>query len=490
MTLLHWLGERSPGPDASPWWLALDLGSSQLSALLVNRQTRTLHPIYWSSLSAHAGTHKSYGLTPSVYLSLSLADPESPTLTPLAVGTRADELADLNPQATDPASSATAYRRILLRHLKTHLLAPTSPLDPADLQTACGILLSTLSGFRSEVRSPAMVQCGADGLTPSSTHQALRQLAGVVASGPSLMNEHYSRSLCDAILAARLVPSPAQIAIMGDGHGLQAALTTAPTPPTDVLVATVGAMATDLMLLRGEEAPQIHVYPYGDMALIQDCIALLLQTLHPAAQQPAPDLPKLPRCGAALTVADQDAITHQGLLKALGDGWASIPRSGVPRPDRRLTLQQDLDATSLGRSLQRVALRVLRLLADEEMVLVQVGSHRGQISRQMIDQQILWPYLQGLDVIMSALFDTAQRSPQAISQAICGGLLYPHSAIARWLQEKCPQAQVTIARPPTPAPRTSVLEPAEGCDRPSPVVYGMGNWLLKHLDAEAIADLA
>ncbi|HEY9816218.1 MAG TPA: hypothetical protein V6D20_10535 [Candidatus Obscuribacterales bacterium] len=496
---ITWMGDRSPLDHDSPWFLAIDLGSTQLSALLINRQTRTLHPIYWFSVSAQAGATKSFGLPTSIYLSITTPASQTssdrstdPHITPLAVGAKADELADLNPStAVSPLpTKSNEHQRILLRHLKAHVLNPTH-LNEHDLQAACSIILSTLSGFRGDLLSPATVQCGAEGLTSGVVQTVLRQLGGVLISSPLTADETYGRSLCEAILQAKLVPSRQFIGVVNDGSALLAAQrwfiepanppVTASTSSFSVVCST-GAIATELIALQHDQVIQVQAYPYADQAIHQDVIHLLLDSLTTsvdiAVAPYGPDLDaRPPLLTAALSARDQEAIAQDGLAACLTYDLDRLPRLGEADTSQRHAWQPHLDATALGRSLQQLAQRILRSLSDHPILQLQVGGYAGLMTRQTLEHHILWPYLHNLDPVVIHLLEELAMPPQAIEQVICGGLLYHHGAIARWLQEKFPNAQVEVARiaPPRVMP---ALAPPQGCDRPSPIVYGMGLALL------------
>ncbi|TVQ20692.1 MAG: hypothetical protein EA367_07770 [Leptolyngbya sp. DLM2.Bin15] len=497
---IHWMGDRSPLDHDSPWFLAIDLGSTQLSALLVNRKTRTLHPIYWFSVSAQAGATKSFGLPTSVYLSMTApaapAAPEdslpAPQVTPLAVGAKADELADLNPCMGPSPTPGHAHQRILLRHLKAHVLNSTAQLKERDLQAACSVFLATLSGFRGDLLSPATVQCGAEGLTSGVVQTVLRQLGGVLVSSPLTADETYGRSLCEAILQAKLVPSRQQIGLINDGSALLAAqrwFIEPAKPPVAAsaaslsVVCSTGAIATELIALQHDQVIQVQAYPYADQAIHQDVIHLLLDSLTTSVNIAVPpyvsdlDAARPPLLTASLSARDEEAIAQDGLAACLTYGLDALPRFGQLDASQRQTWQTHLDTTALGRSLQQLAQRILRSLSDHPVIQLQVGSYAGLMTRQTLDHHILWPYLQHLDPVVARLLEKLAMPPQAIEQVICGGLLYHHGAIARWLQEKFPHAQVEVARiaPPRVMP---ALAPPQGCDRPSPIVYGMGIVLL------------
>lgn len=498
---ITWMGDRSPLDHDSPWFLAIDLGSTQLSAMLINRQTRTLHPIYWFSVSAQAGASKSFGLPTSVYLSmttpaLSPASDRStePQITPLAVGAKADELADLNPATAGSPHPAEGnqHQRMLLRHLKAHVLNPAEHLKERDLQAACSIVLATLSGFRGDLLSPATVQCGAEGLTSGVVQTVLRQLGGVLVSSPLTVDETYERSLCEAILQAKLVPSRQSIGVINDGSALLAAQrwfiepanppVTASTSSFSVVCST-GAIATELIALQHDQVIQVQAYPYGDQAIQQDVIHLLLDSLTTSANiavapyGPDLDAARPPLLTAFLSPRDQEAIAQDGLAACLTYDLDALPRLGQVDASQRQAWQTHLDATALGRSLQQLAQRILRSLSDHPVLQLQVGSYAGLMTRQTLEHHILWPYLHNLDPVVMRLLEELAMPPQAIEQVICGGLLYHHGAIARWLQEKFPNAQVEVARIAPPRVMPALASP-QGCDRPSPIVYGMGIVLL------------
>jgi hypothetical protein len=216
-----------PSPQVEDWYLGIHLGAHALSAVLTNRQTHHLYPVYWVSMSQSQPQSRRFRLPTAVYLSRSrLSSPSSssnsrnrnaaPTtpsgFVPLAIGTLAQSLASLAP------ASEGSGQRMLLEQIHQHIGQPTLtinaefPLQPADVTFALQILLSTLSPAASDRHVvTSTVQSEAGGLSTTAFHTALQRLSGVGVVCSENWNRNQYQAIAQAILDTKLVEHADQI---------------------------------------------------------------------------------------------------------------------------------------------------------------------------------------------------------------------------------------------------------------------------------------
>ena len=243
--------------NPQPWYLGLDVGTTGISAVLLNRTTCEQHPVYWLEIKFPAATadgvqapigtpEKTFRLPAAGYLPVSTETssaqqsaatasfgdrPSSPDpqvlggLTPIRIAPLAADAAFHLRQATYPS-------RLLVRDFKPYLRLgipyyslPRSQWEPviqwSDLYAvplsvfhqALRALLATLTSPlpNDPAAQTSVLTCGAVGLDDGEFQRAMQQLAGVIVSYPANWSDTYSFNLREAILAARLVAHPEQI---------------------------------------------------------------------------------------------------------------------------------------------------------------------------------------------------------------------------------------------------------------------------------------
>lgn len=247
-----------PAQDAGHqvWYLGIDFGTTGISAVLLNRLSCQLYPIYWSdgstaepsSDSTSASTQTSAGgdstsekrFRLSTLVSLRVtnalndrANVGTGSAQPSTSVAIADVPVHLNWPQSPSESDATNHDApdLLLRDFKPylklgvpHYSPQTSQWEPvlqwserlhaplSWLHQALQGLLATLS----QPPSPSGSSCNALGLDEGEFRSALRQLAGVIVGYPANWSDTYSFNLREAILGARLVARPEQIFFIED----------------------------------------------------------------------------------------------------------------------------------------------------------------------------------------------------------------------------------------------------------------------------------
>jgi hypothetical protein len=244
-----------PPPDTFPkvWYLGLDLGTTGISAVLLNRLSGELHPIYWSYTNPSVleqnspGNETLFRLPTRVYLStneqaIDPADVASGFATPdFMPQSNLVHVSFVPPatrrvgEGTATGASETLSSDFLLHDFKPYLklgipyYSPeTSCWEPvlqwsdhhqislSPVHQALRVLLTTLSHTPTAPTASGTPYCGAIGLEEGTLQAALSQLAGVIVGCPVNWPDTYRFNVREAVLGAHLVAHPDQIFVVED----------------------------------------------------------------------------------------------------------------------------------------------------------------------------------------------------------------------------------------------------------------------------------
>ncbi len=451
-------GEDDP-TDGQPadWFLGIDIGTTGLSAVLMNQRGDQVYPLCWNM----PGDDQSDRFRlPTV---AQIDDQASPPLG--AIG----------PAALQPAAP-------LLRNIKSLIKigipdgASGEPLvqwsDQVTLplmavQATLADLLKTLSGDRP--------RCRAVGLRDSALRSALMDLRGVIVGYPNNWPDTYSFNIREAVLAAGLVQQAEQIFFVEEA--IAALLSALPDPrvaddlPEDqqpglynchwsggTVILSAGAALTEAAMVDlPAELDQLSYadftlrsFAYGGDNLDQDIVCQLLH-LPAQARLEAPQQ----------TDTDETAVNT---WQALGLHRLNLPQPGEADRIKRHRLQQRLNGSPLGRQALAAARRLKLDLQEEDQTELGLADQRWVIKRKDLETKVFLPYIQRVNRQINGLLSQQGLSPQAVNQVVCTGGTASLGAIARWLRQKFPNA--TIIQD------TYSGEYSDSCSR---VAYGLAN---------------
>ncbi len=423
------------------------MGAVELSAVLCDRETAQLYPIYWQR---GEGTQRLSRLPAIAYFAAEqLMDlPNAPT----AVGDRALKLGMAAIRQTDSAATGLLlgnfqpYLNLVIPYVSGQTQTWEPVLQWSDqqalpleaLRQAIASLLTLL-----QEHSP-QATCLVEGLDATAFQAALADLGGVVIGYPAGYADAYCFNVREAILATGLVRQPEQIFCIEEAVATllaefplpapslqsEALLPLKPSPglghhslgQTDhgsTLVLHTGTMVTELLLvdlpsdfhtvLRDDVS--IRSVSYGAMAIDQDIIC---QLFYPSVW-----------------------------------GWRHLgsPRLDLPLPGEadlpvRHPFQQRLRSHMLGRDLLRGARLVKRTLQQQDTVTVNVNEQQWVFTQQDLRDRIIVPYMQLLNRELNILLIQAGMDVQAVQRVICAGEIGLFPAIAQWLKQKFPHAKI------------------------------------------------
>ncbi len=474
-----------PGSE-SEWFLGIDLGTTGLSAVLMNPATGAAHPLYWSHTTATGQEQATFRL------------PLVATLAASDQGHSTGSISSLSFAALEqPSDRADGHLLHTLKpFLKTGIphatpagteepLLQVRPAETLPLATVLDVLANLLRWVKNP--SDTTVTVDAVGLEASPLHDILDALQGVIVGHPSNWSDTYRFNVREVILAAGLVETASQVffveeAIAAILSGLPDP-SAPPSPPNrqtqtlyqcnwqgGTVVISGGASCTELGLVNlphpldtlSREDFFLRNLAYGGDALDLDILCQLL--VPPERRQPiAPSDRRSPKAQGwswrATLPEVQNARWEDLQLNTL-----DLPQLADPDLASRMRLRYHLEASPLGRSLLEAARYLKLVLQQQNQCQLELADQSWRVLRRDFENRVLVPYVQRLNQHLNALLSQTGLSPQAVNQVVCTGGNVSFSAIAKWLREKFPNATIIQDTYPTNRPLS--------CSR---VAYGLVN---------------
>jgi len=484
----------APGATWGEWFLGLDIGTTGLSAVLLNRSDGQVYPLYWiDSTLADSVAEKIFRLPAVVSIGADAEDASMPWQV------RSHGMAALAITWTDDATSPyrllTAMKPLLQRGIpyqvsetqEWHPQLPWPEADPLPLQA---VQLGLQSLLQTLIPAPdATLLLGATDLEQPSLHQAMTQLQGVIVNYPAAWSDTYSFNLREAILAAGLVWQPDVIYFVEDA--IAAVLSGLPDPDRPAspqvqslkqqslyggqwqggtVVISAGASLSEIAVVNlphdaealSREDFILQRLDYGGNALDLDIIC---QLLHPREQRQPIETPAAPDTddsGWGWQAALPE-LTHTP-WSSLGLSELPLPRPGDPDLEVRSQLQQRLESSLLGQSVLEAARHLKLILQHQAQFNLVLGNQRWQVRRKALESQILLPYQRRLNQILNQLLSQAGLNDQTINQVICTGGTASLKLLSDWLRQKFPNATIIQDTYPSNRPPS--------CSR---IAYGLVN---------------
>ncbi|MFM6040229.1 MAG: hypothetical protein ACKPBB_21045 [Sphaerospermopsis kisseleviana] len=466
------------------WYLGIDLGTTGISAALLNRSQLVVYPIYWSTENPSGNTafEQSFRLPAEVYLptaSIPHSDTESrenrEQTTPAAV-------------AQDQTHSTTAPKQNLYSaHLKPFLdigipyrttqqkwepVLQLNEFSAGPLIWVVRSLSKLLLTLKSDQTSttPALI-AHAVGIDTQVFSEIMNNIAGVVCSCPSSWSEQYRFNVREAILASQLVSHPQEIFFveeaiasllpelnpnnspsvqLHDNQGLRPLKTSENFHGGTTLALNIGATATEMALV---DLPtdlsqltyrdfMLHSFAYAGKAMEQDIICQLL--LPPKSRQPRG------RSKANSSISSSNPWHWQPSIPGLDQiQWSSLslealelPRVGEPDLLSRIRFQQKLESSLLGQGLLDAALALKLILQHQESFTLELADQCWILQRRDLETQVFVPYIRRLNRELNKLLVARGIPTEAVDQTIISGGVAAIATVNRWLRQKLPNAKI------------------------------------------------
>ncbi len=478
----------------SLWFLGLDLGTTGLSAVLLERHSGQVHPLYWVDNGISGATADKFFRLPTLGLVRVAASGDYQVQ---SVGSSALTVTWSEGDPDDSTVTLKNLKPFLRLGIPSGCGATSQPqiqwseatrLPLKAFQDSLQGLLATLP---QALQREASFTLGAVGLKAEAIAQALGQLAGVVVSYPANWPDTYTFNLREAVLGAGLVASADDVYFIEDA--IAAVLSGLPDPATPVpqgqsqpiqqqtlyacqwtggtVVISAGATVTEVGLVNIPE-PLANL-SYGDFALHSlayagDAIDLdiVCQLLHPADR-------RQPRAIPAYSPSTRaNGWGWQAEVPELENAhWADLrlddldlPRPAEPDLVRRQRIWQRLESSALGQSVLDAARHLKIILQHQSQFELDLADQHWVVRSKDLEDRIILPYIQRINGHLNRLLSEVGMASQAVHQVVCTGGSASLPKMARWLRQKFPNA--------------TIVQDTYHSDRPpscSRVAYGLVN---------------
>lgn len=450
----------APSTLKSVWYLGLDLGTTGISATLLNRATTEVYPLFWSMETAQqeATGKRSFRLPAEVYLPIS-ASPQSARDSTKSIAFSAE----LKP-----------YLNVVLPYRKAD--QKTEPtLQPNEVATvplvwmvrSLSKLLLTLKSDRSS--TTLGLTAAATGLNPDQFQQIIDNLAGVICSCPSGWLEQYRFNVREALLISKLVEHPQQVFFIEEAiasllseldgangeelkiinrQGFRSAKSSETPLVGNTLVINIGAGATEMTLvdlpenlleLAHSDFMQ-HNFAYAGKGIRQDIICQLL--LNEKWRESRTNPTETPTNKNAFHWQPSIPGLEQAQLSSLEWEQLTLPRPGEPDVPERIRLQKRLESSQLGQALLEAATRAKLVLQHQDTFIIELADQRWTLHRRDLESQVFVPFVRRLNRELNRLLVARGIPTEAINQAILTGGVASLAAVSRWLRQKLPNAKI------------------------------------------------
>jgi hypothetical protein len=480
-------GSRSVPPEEE-WFLGIDIGSTGLSAVLMNPTSGAAHPLYWSRATSPNHPEQATFRLPLAIAFQATGSATAPTWEAAAIAFAALEKPPENP-SLQVLTGLKPYLKVGIPH-QTEAGVESPQIQWTGQHTlSLRQVLDSLQALVTWLQSPsdATFTLEAVGLETATLHDCLDNLHGVVVGHPSNWSDTYRFNMRELILGAGLVETASQVFFLEEA--IAAVLSGLPDPNTPpitpsrqtqtlyqcnwqggTVVISGGASCTEIGLVNlpqpldtlTREDFSLRNFAYGGDALELDIICQLLVP----AERRQPLTPGDRRSAKATGWSWQAVLPE--VLNARWDDLAlhgiDLPQLAEPDLANRLYLRQHLSASRLGLSLLEAARYLKLILQHQNQFSLELADQTWRVLRRDLEARVLVPFMQRLNQHLNALLSQTGIAAQAVNQVICTGGNVSFAAIAKWLREKFPNATIIQDTYPTNRPLS--------CSR---VAYGLVN---------------
>ncbi|MDF5735032.1 MULTISPECIES: hypothetical protein [unclassified Nostoc] len=480
----------------SVWYLGIDLGTTGISAALLNRSTFVVHPIYWSAENppGTSSFQQSFRLPTEVYLpTASVPHSENESMeaheqsAPAAVAQ--DKVPDhsattpATPRSTAEPTKNNLYSAQLKPYLQVAIpykserqkWEPVLQLNEFSagpliwvVRSLSKLLLTLKSDHTSTTPS---LMAAAVGISEQNFPQIINNIAGVICTCPSSWSEQYRFNVREALLTSKLIQHPQQVFFveeaiasllpeldaangeqvkLSDSQGSHPAKTSEHPIVGNTLVINIGTTATEMLLVDIPETLlqltyndfMLHSFAYAGKGIEQDIICQLL--LPPKSRQSRPQTPSNRKTVTSNPWQWQPSIPglDQMHWQSLGLEELELPRVGEPDMIARIRLQQRLESSLLGQAVLDAALALKLILQHQDSFTLELADQQWILQRRDLESQVFIPFVRRLNRELNKLLVARGIPTEAINQAILTGGVACIATVNRWLRQKLPNVRI------------------------------------------------
>ncbi|MBC1218618.1 hypothetical protein [Nostoc sp. UCD120] len=487
--------EVSPNVLEPVWYLGIDLGTTGISAALLNRSTFVVHPIYWSAENppGTSSFQESFRLPTEVYLpTASIPQGESVNIevneqtAPAAVAQ--DKAPDHSVTPTTRKSTAdSTTNNLYSAQLKPYLqvaipykkerqkwepVLQLNEFSAGPLIWVVRSLSKLLLTLKSEktCTTPSLM-AAAVGISEQDFPQIINNIAGVICTCPSSWSEQYRFNVREALLTSKLIQHPQQVFFIEEAiasllpeldaangeqiklsqrQGSQPAKTSEHPIVGNTLVINIGTTATEMLLVDVPESLlqltyndfMLHSFAYAGKGIEQDIICQLL--LPPKSRQSRSETQSNRKTTSSNPWQWQPSIPglDQMRWQSLGLEELELPRVGEPDITARIRLQQRLESSLLGQAVLDAALALKLILQHQESFTLELADQQWILQRRDLESQVFIPFVRRLNRELNKLLVARGIPTESINQAILTGGVACVGTVNRWLKQKLPSTKI------------------------------------------------
>lgn len=460
----------SINPSHTVWYLGLDIGTTGISAALLNRSTTEIHPVYWAqeNQSQTNSQNRNFRLPAEVYLpktSISQEKGENSAEQNIYSAYLKPYLPISLPYKSISQTASSEVRQ------KWEPILQLNEFSAVPLVWIIRSLSKLLLTLKSDSNSTTLgLTATAIGIEKERFSDIINNIAGIICTCPSEWSEQYRFNIRESLLISQLVEHPQQVffveeaiaSLLGELEGANGEIVklvqnenSASTVTSDrhllgnTLVINIGASATEMTLVDIPEDLQdlshnefmLHGFTCGGKAMEQDIITqLLLPTKWRKSRNSESNDPN----------TDNNPLHWKpnipGLedirFSSLGLEQLELPRAGEPDISQRIRLQQRLESSPLGKALLDAAIALKLILQHQESFTIELSDQRWELQRRDLESQVFVPFVRRINRELNKLLVARGIPTEAINQIVLSGGVSSISAISRWLQQKLPSAKI------------------------------------------------
>ncbi|WP_414528908.1 hypothetical protein [Nodularia chucula] len=450
------------------WYLGLDVGTTGISAALLNRSEAVVYPVCWST-DGEISFQPSFRLPAEVYL---------PTNSAVSVGENGgSEVQErVEPQNHAYSVQLKPYLQVAIPYQNQQKqwepVLQFNKFSAGPLIWVVRSLSKLLLTLKSDRHSTTQgLIASAVGISAESFHNIMNNLAGVICTCPSGWSEQYRFNLREAVLTSKLVAHPQQVFFVeeaiasllntlnpadgrtiqiSDSQGLHSAKPDGDSLVGNTFVINIGASNTEMALVDVPENGQplthndfmLHSFAYASNGIEQDIICQLLippkyrqtrelnlendQTDTTNSWQWQPNLPNL----------------DQMRWESLGLEELELPQLGEPDTTARIRLQQRLESSLLGQAVLDAAVAIKLILQQQDTFTWELADQKWVLQRKDLENQVFIPFVRRLNREFNKLLVARGIPTEAINQAVLTGGVASLGAVNNWLRQKLPNTKI------------------------------------------------
>ena len=489
-------------PLDSVWYLGIDIGTTGICAVLLNRSNQSVYPLYWQTnegLQAEK-VSSSFRLPAEVYLPTTASVQQGnenqhsqEQISPVS----ASEEEDTSQNAAKPNKSphplnnnlfsaklkpylniALPYRSITgyvgeeAKH-KWEPLLQMNELSVVPLVWVVRSLSKLLLTLKSDPHSTTLnLTAAADGLNAADFQQIIDNLAGVICNCPSNWTEQYRFNIREALINSKLIKHPQQVffveeaiaSLLGelDGAagekvsfggqiGVNYIKTSGHQFNGSTLIVNIGAGSTEMALVDIPEYLHelthddfmLHNFAYGGQGIEQDIVCQLLvsEKWRSPRKSLSPEETSNPNVKPWRWRSEASNLEKMR-LSSLGLDNLELPKAGEPDTAARINLQRRLESSVLGQALMDAAAALKLILLSQESFTIELADQRWTLHRRDLEAQVFVPFVRRLNREINRLLVAKGIPTEAINQSILTGGVSGLAAVNRWLRQKLPNAKI------------------------------------------------